>query len=157
MDKLQSAAALAARLAIAWIFVIEGADKIANYAGVGAYMAANGVSSALLPVVILTELGGGILIALGFFTRLAAVALAGFCVLTAVLFHWNFADAGQWIQFNKDIAIAGGFLALAAFGAGGWSLDALGGSKIMRGMRTLGGANSSPSGSSRSASSSMCR
>lgn len=124
MDKMQSAAALAARLAIAWIFVIEGVDKISNYAGVGAYMEANGVSSALLPLVILTELGGGILISLGFFTRFAAIALAGFCMLAAVLFHGNIGDAGQWIQFNKDIAIAGGFLALAAFGAGDWSLDA---------------------------------
>jgi putative oxidoreductase len=124
MDKLQSAAALAGRLAIAWIFALEGTDKIIHYAGVGAYMEANGVSSALLPLVILTEFGGGILVALGFFTRFAALALAGFCVLAAVLFHWNFADAGEWINFNKDIAIAGGFLALAAFGAGDWSLDA---------------------------------
>ena len=139
MDKLQSAAALAARLAIAWIFVIEGSDKIANYAAVGDYMAANGVSSALLPLVILTELGGGILIALGFFTRLQRVALAGFCVLTAVLFHWEFADAGQWIEFNKDIAIAGGFLALPhSVLAAGRSMP-WGGSKIMRATGTLEG------------------
>ena len=139
MNKLQAAAALAARLAIAWIFVIEGADKISNYGAVGAYMEANGISAALLPLVILTELGGGVLIVLGFFTRFAAVALAGFCMLAAGLFHWNFADLGQWINFNKDIAIAGGFLALAAFGAGNWSLDTLAGSKVMRAMRTLGG------------------
>ena len=61
----------------------------------------------------------------GFQSRLAALALTGFCILTALLFHTNFADANELIQFNKDIAIAGGFLALVAFGAGGWSLDAL--------------------------------
>ena len=139
MDKLQSAAALAARLAIAWIFVIEGVGKISSYSAVGTYMEANGVSSAFLPLVILTELGGGVLIALGLFTRLAAVALAGFCVLAAILFHGNVADAGEWINFNKDIAIAGGFLALAAFGAGNWSLDALMGPKTIRPMGVLEG------------------
>jgi putative oxidoreductase len=85
----------------------------------------HGVPGALLPLVILTELGGGLLIVCGYQSRLAALALTGFCILTALLFHTNFADANELIQFNKDIAIAGGFLVLVAFGAGDWSLDAL--------------------------------
>ncbi len=125
MNRLQSATALAGRLALTWIFVLSGAGKIMHYAGTGAYMDAHGVSSALLPLVILTELGGGLLVAFGLFTRLAAMALAGFCVLAAIIFHGDFSSSGQFGSFNKDFAIAGGFLVVVAFGAGAWSLDAL--------------------------------
>ena len=85
----------------------------------------HGVPGLLLPLVILTELGGGLLIVCGFQARLAALALSGFCTLTALLFHGDLTDLNELIHFNKDIAIAGGFLVLVAFGAGGWSLDAL--------------------------------
>lgn len=77
----------------------------------------------LLPLVILTELGGGLLVAFGLFARYAAFALAGFALLTALFFHWNFGDPDQVIHFMKNLAIAGGFLLLTAFGAGAWSLD----------------------------------
>lgn len=87
MESFQAPVALLARLFLAYIFVMEGWDKIADYAGTGAYMEANGVSAKLLPLVIVTELAGGILIAMGFMTRYAALALAGFCLLTALLFH----------------------------------------------------------------------
>ena len=63
---------------------------------------------------------------------LAALALAGFCVLAALFFHQNLADANEFIQFTKDMAIAGGFLLLVAFGAGGWSIDALWGRERYR-------------------------
>jgi putative oxidoreductase len=125
MEAFQPAAALLARFGLAWIFLLEGVQELANYGGTVDYMQASGVSGSLLPLVILTELGGGALVALGLFTRFAAFALMGFCLLTALLFHTNFADVDQTIHFNKDIAIAGGFLALVAFGGGAWSLDAL--------------------------------
>ncbi|MCR4281657.1 MAG: DoxX family protein, partial [Bauldia sp.] len=64
-----------------------------------------------------------ILIILGLWTRLVALAFAGFCVLTALTFHRDFADTNEIIQFGKDFAIAGGFLFLAAAGAGRWSAD----------------------------------
>ena len=124
MEGFQAPVALLARLFLAYIFVMEGWGKIADYAGTGAYMEANGVSAKLLPLVILTELGGGVLVAAGFITRYAAVALAGFCLLTALLFHTDFGNLEQLINFNKNIAIAGGFLALLAFGPGAWSVDA---------------------------------
>ena len=121
----QPAAALAARLGLAWIFILEGAMKIGAYEAVAGYMQAYGVSPRLLPLVIATELGCGLLVAAGLFTRVAAFLLAGFCLMTALFFHRDFGDADQMVQLNKNIAIAGGFLGLVAFGAGRWSLDAL--------------------------------
>ena len=110
-----------ARAMLAYIFIVEGYEKIADYADVGAYMADHGVAPALLPLVICTELGGGLLILLGLKTRWAAIALCGFCLLTALFFHMG---ADEAIEFKKNIAIAGGFLALASIGPGPWSLDA---------------------------------
>ena len=124
MDRLQAPIVLLARLLLGYIFIAEGWGKIFSYAAVQQYMVGHGVPGALLPLVILTELGGGLCIAAGALTRVAAIALAGFCVLTAVLFHANFSDADQLIGFQKDLAIAGGFLALAAFGSGALSIDA---------------------------------
>ncbi len=92
-----------------------------------------GVPGGLLPLVILTELGGGILILIGFQTRLASILLAGFCVISGYLFHFlavtgdpanAMADMTNQIMFMKNLAIAGGFLALFASGAGAWSVDA---------------------------------
>lgn len=114
---------LAGRVLIAIIFVVAGYTKIGGYEGTAGYMESMGVPGALLPLVILVELGGGLAIVLGFQTRLVALALAGFCILSGVLFH-NPADAAQQIMFMKNIAIGGGFLILAAHGAGAWSLDA---------------------------------
>jgi putative oxidoreductase len=106
---------------LAYIFIVEGVGKIGSYAGVVGYMQAHGVDGRLLPLVILTELGGGLLVLFGLKTRWAAIALAGYCWLTALFFHLG---ADQAIHFNKNIAMAGGFLALAILGAGPWSLDA---------------------------------
>jgi putative oxidoreductase len=110
-----------ARAMLAYIFIVEGYGKVDDYADVGVYMAQNGVAPALLPLVILTELGGGLLVLIGLKTRWAAIALCGFCLLTALFFHMG---ADQAIDFKKNIAIAGGFLALAAIGPGPWSVDA---------------------------------
>ncbi len=111
---------LLSRAMMAAIFVAEGVGKITSYAGVAAYMREHGVAPAFLPLVILTELGGGLLVLVGFKTRWAAVALAGFCLLTAVVFHLA---AGETIEFQKNLAMAGGFLLLAVFGPGAWSID----------------------------------
>ncbi len=124
MNKLYPFADLAGRILIAAIFIVAGYGKIAGYAGTQAYMESQGVPGALLPVVIATELGGGILIVLGLFTRYAALALAGFSILAALLFHANFGDQMQQILFMKNFAMAGGFLFLVAHGAGALSLDA---------------------------------
>lgn len=111
------------RIMIAQIFLIAGFGKITAYAATAGYMASAGVPGALLPLVILTEIGGGLALLLGWKTRWAAIALAGFTLLAALLFHFHLADRMQQIMFMKNISIAGGLLVLASFGAGACSLD----------------------------------
>ena len=123
-DSQAKLADLAARVLISAMFLIEGFAKIGNYGGVEGYMEAAGVPGFLLPLVIAAEILGAICVIVGWRARLAALALAGFCVLTAVGFHTDFADFNQKIHFMKNIAIAGGFLFLVAQGPGPWSLDA---------------------------------
>ena len=114
---------IAARLMIALIFIVAGFGKLgAGYAGTQGYMEAMGVSGALLPLVIALELGGGIALLLGFQTRLIAFLLAGFCVISGLIFHSG-ADQMQQIMLMKNIAIAGGLLAFTVFGGGRLSLD----------------------------------
>lgn len=111
------------RILISLIFIAAGAGKIADYAGTAGYMESQGVPTLLLPLVILLELGGGLLIAVGFQTRITAFLIAGFCVLSAILFHADFGDKAQSIQFMKNLALAGGLLILMVHGPGLWSLD----------------------------------
>jgi putative oxidoreductase len=116
---------LLGRFGLALIFILSGWSKIAGYEGTEAYMAAAGVPGALLPLVIALELAGGLAVLAGFKTRWAALALALFSLASAMLFHADFADQNQFIGFMKNVAIAGGFLVLAAQGAGRFSIDAL--------------------------------
>lgn len=120
---MREAGLLAGRLLLVLIFLHEGWSLLGNYAGAAAYMQKSGVPTLLLPAVIALQLGCGLLIASGVMTRCAALMLAGFCVLTAVMFHWKFADQNQLLHFEKDIAIAGGFLVLACCGPGRWALS----------------------------------
>jgi len=119
-----NAADLAGRIFIALLFLVAGIGKLgAGYEGTQAYMEAMGVPGMLLPLVIALEIGGAILLIAGFRTRTTALALAAFTLLSALLFHVDFSDQMQQIMFLKNVAIAGGFLLLAARGAGGWSID----------------------------------
>jgi putative oxidoreductase len=111
---------LLARAMLAYVFIVEGTGKITSYAGVADYMGAHGVEARLLPLVILTELGGGLLVLFGLKARWAALALFGFCLLTVLFFHMG---ADQTIELQKNIVMAGGFLTLAVYGPGPWSLD----------------------------------
>ncbi|HEY7740333.1 MAG TPA: DoxX family protein [Steroidobacteraceae bacterium] len=124
MTSLSPATNLAGRTLIAAIFLISGIGKIAGYSGTVAYMESMGVPGALLLPTIVLEIGGALAIIAGWRTRLTAVTLGAFTLLAGILFHGNFADPMQQIMFLKNVAIAGGFLFLAANGAGAWSLDA---------------------------------
>ncbi len=121
--QIANAAALLGRIFMSAIFITAGYGKIGGYAGAAGYMAKMGVPDALLPLVILTELGGGLLILVGFQTRIVAFLLAGFSLIAGLLFHYAVGDAPNMIHFWKNLAIAGGFLGMVAHGAGDWSVD----------------------------------
>jgi len=123
MNTLTHFSAPVARLFLALIFVLSGINKIAQYEGTQGYMDMMGVPSILLPLVILTEIVGGLAIMLGYQTKLAALALAGFSFMSAILFHADFANQAEMISFMKNIAITGGFMALFVNGAGNYSID----------------------------------
>lgn len=124
MNKTQNLTLLAARVLLALIFVAAGANKIIDYAGTQTYMQSMGVPGVLSPLVIALELGGGLAVILGLWTRPLSWLLAGFTLVAAALFHHNFADQVQILMFMKNLAIAGGLMALAAAGSGSHGLDA---------------------------------
>jgi putative oxidoreductase len=114
---------LAGRILLVVAFLLSGLGKVGAYSATAAYMSSAGVPGALLPLVIITELGGALAIIVGWKTRTVALLLAGFCLLTAITFHRNFADQNQMIHFLKNLSIAGGFLLLVANGPGPLSID----------------------------------
>ena len=131
MTSLQSTTVLVGRILLGLIFVLSGFAKISGFDGTAGYIASKGLPLpqllAALPIVV--ELGGGLALMAGFYTRQAVVALAGFSLLTAIVFHnfWAVPQAEQMTQqinFMKNLAIAGGMLVLAAFGPGRLSVDA---------------------------------
>lgn len=130
VDKAMSGAVLAdvgelaGRVLLAGLFFISGLGKIGAYSATAGYMQAVGVPGALLPLVIATEVLGAIAIVVGWRTRIVAFLLAGFTLLSALLFHNNFGDPVQTIMFLKNVSIAGGLLLLVATGAGRFSMDA---------------------------------
>jgi len=120
---LANSAEVSGRFLLALLFLLSGLGKLGAYAGTAAYMSAAGIPGALLPAVIAIEIFGSLAIVLGWKTRVAALLLAGFSVLTAFAFHNNLADQTQMIMFFKNLSIAGGLLLLATNGAGPWSLE----------------------------------
>ncbi len=112
-----------ARIFLAAMYIVAGFGKISGYEGTQGYMEAFGVPGMLLPVVILAEIGLGLLVLIGFQTRLAALLLAGFTLIAALIFHSNLSDQMQSILFMKNLAVTGGFLGLMVAGAGPFSLD----------------------------------
>ena len=114
---------LIGRLLLAQIFLISGIAKLGSWAGTQGYMEAMGVPGALLAAVVALEVLGSLALALGLFTRWTAAALAGFSLLTALLFHTGLADQNQLIHFMKNLAMAGGLIFVWLHGAGRFSLD----------------------------------
>ena len=123
MDNLQALSAPMGRLFLSMIFIFSGFTKITGYAATQGYMEAMGVPGMLLPLVIAVELFGGLAILFGFKARLVAILMAGFSVVSALLFHQFWIDESQMNPFMKNIAMAGGFLMIFAHGAGAYSID----------------------------------
>jgi putative oxidoreductase len=117
---------LIGRLLIGLPFLMSGVSKLTTYAATTAYIGSVGLPLAPLgwAIAVAFEIGGGLLLVLGFQARAVALALAVFVLATAVFFHRNFADQNQMIHFLKNIMMTGGLLQIAHFGAGRYSLDA---------------------------------
>ena len=115
---------LAARILLGLLFVLAGLGKTADVAGFGGYMASGGVPAFLAWPVVLFEIGAGLALIAGAGTRIVALALAAFCVLSGLLYHFDLANQMQVTQLLKNLALAGGYGALAVVGAGAWSVDA---------------------------------
>ncbi|HEY1313151.1 MAG TPA: DoxX family protein [Steroidobacteraceae bacterium] len=126
LDQHNDLVTLVARLFFASLFVTYGYFKITAFAGTAAYMAKQGLPLPPLAaaIAVLVELGGGLLILLGYQTRLVALICAAYVVIAALIAHRNFADGNQMSHFFKNMAITGGFLALMVSGGGRYSLDA---------------------------------
>ena len=130
-DRLQNGLTLAARVLMAALFLPAGIGKLTDFSGTVGYIASVGLplpqAGAALALVV--EIGGGLALIAGYRTRAVALVLALFTLVASVLFHnfWAAPAAQQMVAqllFTKNIAVIGGLLALVAWGAGGWSMDA---------------------------------
>ena len=123
---------LIGRLMMAAIFLISGLGKIAAPAMTIGYIGAMGLPFPTLgfAAAVAVEIGGGLLLAFGFQTRITALVLAVFSVVTGLVFHHAIGDQNQLFNLLKNIAMAGGLLQFMTFGPGAFSLDARKASKI---------------------------
>ena len=131
MTPAQNALALVGRALIALLFVPSGWGKIAGFSGLVGYISSKGVPfpEVCAAIAIATELGLGLLLLVGFKTRWVALLMAIFVLVITPIFHnyWAVPEAqlmAQKMNFFKNMAIAGGLLAFAAFGGGMFSVDA---------------------------------
>lgn len=118
---------LVGRILMAAIFLMSGLGKIADPQGTQHYMQAMGMTwgtTFFYLGAILIEVGGGLSLLLGYWTRAGAAALLLFLIPTTLIFHANFSDQNQMIHFLKNVAMFGGLFYIASFGAGPLSLDA---------------------------------
>lgn len=130
MNNIQPVGLLVGRVLLAYIFVVAGFGKIGSFSATAAYMASKGlpISEVLLVATIVIELLGGLMVALGWKARWAALAIFVFMIPTTLIFHAFWAVdpeqvRAQTIQFNKNLAIMGGMLYVAIVGPGRYGLD----------------------------------
>jgi len=130
-NALQNPVSLLGRILLAFLFLPAGIGKLTGFAGTVGYIASVGlpIPQVAAVVALIVEIVGGIALIVGFNTRIAALALSVFTLVASIFFH-NFWAAPaeqhmvQQLLFFKNIAVIGGLLTLAAWGAGAWSLDA---------------------------------
>ena len=115
---------LVGRILLASIFIFAAIGKIMNYHGTAMFMAAYGVPTALLPIVIAVEILGGLAIIVGLWTRWAALILAIFSALAIAIFHRTFNTANEQIVTLAEVSFTGGLLILAVNGSSCLSVDA---------------------------------
>jgi putative oxidoreductase len=121
---MQNQILLASRVLMSFIFIMASYGAVLAPAGRAGYMASVGMPGFLAWPSAAFELGASLCLLVGFQTRYAALGLAAFCVAAAIIFHYRPGDQMQMMIMSKDLAMAGGLLALSVAGAGGLSLDA---------------------------------
>ncbi|MEO8134458.1 MAG: DoxX family protein [Betaproteobacteria bacterium] len=133
----QAALSLAGRLLLALLFLPAGISKLTGFAGTVGYISSVGLPAPQLAaaLAVVVEIAGGVALIAGYGTRFAAIALAVFTLVASFFFHafWALPADQQMIPqllFIKNMAVVGGLLTLAAWGAGAWSVDARRGQRI---------------------------
>ena len=114
---------LIGRIFISLIFLLSGYNKIFNYRDTVTWMEGFGIPGFLLWPAIIIEIILPIFIIIGYRTQISAILLAVFCIATALIFHFDFANQMQTIAFLKNLGLAGGFLFIAAHGPKDWAID----------------------------------
>jgi putative oxidoreductase len=126
----QALTALSGRILLSAIFLMSAFGKITDWSGTAEHMEKEGM--VMIPIflagAIAFEALGGLSVLLGLFTRYGAWLLIAFLVPTTLIFHDFWVKEGmerlqQMVQFMKNLALMGGLLMVAAFGAGRFSLD----------------------------------
>ena len=125
MRGTNAAFALGGRFLLAILFILSGLSKLGAPEATQAYIAKAGLPLPVLAYVgaVAVELGAGLMLLVGYRTRVAALVLTLFTLTAAVFFHNQLGDRNQFIHFMKNLAICGGLLQVYVFGAGGWSID----------------------------------
>ena len=130
LDQLQNPLSLAGRLLLAVLFLPAGFGKLTGFAGTAGYIASVGLPlpQVAAAVAVVVEIVGGLALIAGYGTRVAAIVLAAFTLVATFIFHayWAVPAEQQMVQqlmFFKNVAVVGGLLTLAAWGAGAWSVD----------------------------------
>ena len=124
MNKLAHWVDLPARLLMASIFIVSGIVKLTLSSAMQHYMESYGVPGVLVWPAAAFELSTGVLLIIGLWVRPASILLAGWCLLTASIFHTAWGDPTQLMMFFKNMVMAGGFLILFKHGASRFALDA---------------------------------
>lgn len=131
IDKLQNPLAFTGRLLLAALFLPAGLGKLTGFAGTVGYVSSVGLPmpQVAAAAALVIEVAGGVALVAGYRTRVAALVLAAFTLIASVFFHnyWAAPADAQMVQqllFFKNVAVVGGLLTLAAWGAGAWSIDA---------------------------------
>jgi len=116
---------LIGRILLSALFLIEGIGKIFMQENVVMYMEDYGVPGMLFIPAVVVEILFPLLLIVGYKTRLAALVMTLFTLTVAIIFHTDFSDGMQLISFLKNLAIAGGFMIIIAYGSNKFSLDHL--------------------------------
>ena len=114
---------LIGRIFISLIFLLSGYNKIFSYEDTSIWMESFGIPGFLLWPAIVVEILLPVLIIIGYKTQISATLLAAFCIATAMIFHFDFANQMQIIAFLKNFGLAGGFIFIATNGPKDWAID----------------------------------